>query len=949
MYRKRAWLSGAALIAMATPAWGQDAGSTETEPAALEDIVVTGSRVIRDGQDAPTPVTITSAQQLQVTPSNIPDALNKLPQFAGSTTSVGAGNGAGAGRSNIFTGNYLNLRNFGAIRTLVLQDGRRLGATAVNGQVDTNTIPQMLVERVEVVTGGASAVYGSDAVTGVVNFILDKKFNGLKFNVQQGISDRGDAPSWRVGVAGGFDIGDRGHFEFSAEHYDNKGIPGQSERDFAADRPVYTGGGTATNPYVLTDHATVSNAAFGGLVTSGPFAGRQFVGSGTLATFNPGTPTRTQNIASGGDGGYFQGTLVNNLETNQIFARFDYQLGDDLRFFAEGSYSDGSTQTQNLNERVASYTIYSGNAFLPTSAQAMLTAANAPSFVMNRINNDLSIYASTDQKTRVYRGSAGLEGKIFGDLDWRLYYSHDEAKVTSVTRNNVNYPNLYAALDAVRDVNGNAVCRITLTNPSSPLAAGCAPINMFGVGNQSQAALDYVLGDTSWQAVNKMDDLGASISGTAFENWAGKVVASINAEYRKVSMKQTTSDDPNYLPPGIYTGVRGVNATSLPPLWGYTTEPPREGQNEVWEVGGEILFPLLADLPFARKVDFNGAVRYTHYDSSGSVTTYKLGLTYEPIEGLKFRAAKSRDIRAPTLADLSPITGLSFTRIVDPLTGVTGNVNVQTSGNPDLVPEVARTYTAGVVYQPKWLPRLTLALDYYNIRINNAISSLAGTNASILQQCAASGGASQLCQLIVRPFPYTNTTAANFPTLTRTISLNIADARTEGLDAEASYNFSLSEIAAKLPGELRLRALYSYQPHLETRSYPDALPDDDAGQVGMSKHRLTGMVSYRSGGFGLDLQMRYLGKQKRQETLEAVYADPYLRSAFYTDLNLSYDVPFRSNGTAQFFFNVGNLFDTAPRISPALLRTSAPGTANPAVSGDDSIGRYYTAGLRLNF
>jgi iron complex outermembrane receptor protein len=258
--------AGVCLFALAPAAWAQDGAAAAPAPQAAEngaageaasaqagdataavergDIVVTGSRAIRDGRDAPTPLTVAGIEQLQLTPSNIPDALNKLPQFSGSTTNVGAGNGAGSGRSNVFTGNFINLRSFGAIRTLILQDGRRVPPTALNGQVDTNTIPQMLVQRVEIVTGGASAVYGSDAVTGVVNFILDRNFSGLRAQVQSGVAETGDAFSWRAGLAGGFDVGPRGHLIFSVEHYENRGIVSTSDRDWSAAVPIYTGLGT---------------------------------------------------------------------------------------------------------------------------------------------------------------------------------------------------------------------------------------------------------------------------------------------------------------------------------------------------------------------------------------------------------------------------------------------------------------------------------------------------------------------------------------------------------------------------------------------------------------------------------------------------------------------------------------------------------------------------------
>jgi iron complex outermembrane receptor protein len=949
--------TGVCLFALAPAAWAQDSTAAapiqrgaETgvsdEPAQPRtngqtpdpqrgEIVVTGSRAIRDGRDAPTPLTVAGAEQLQLTPSNIPEALNKLPQFSGSTTNVGAGNGAGSGRSNIFTGNFINLRSFGAIRTLILQDGRRVPPTALNGQVDTNTIPQMLVDRVEIVTGGASAVYGSDAVSGVVNFILNRRFSGLRLQLQSGISEQGDAFSWKAGLAGGFDVTDRGHLIFSAEHYENRGITSTAQRAWSAAVPIYTGLGTTASPFVVTSNGRISTVTDGGLATSGPFANRQFVGSGVLAPFNPGTPTGTVGLAVGGDGSYYQGvTLVQPLETNQAFARFDYELSDAVTFYVQGTYAEArSDGIHNSNERPNSYRIFSGNPFLPANAQAQLTPA--ANFQLGRLNNDLSPDSSIDQRTRSQRYTAGLTGSVFGNFHWDLFYTYGRADVDSVTYNNINYPHFYAALDAVRNAQGNIVCRVDVTNPG--LYPGCAPINMFGTGNQSQAAKDYIYEDTAWSAANRMDDFGASINGSPFSTWAGPVSMALNVEYRKESLVQTTTANSTSVPD--FTGIRTFRPPTL--VWAYATESAFSGSRDVREVGGEILIPLLQDAPFAQRLAINGALRYTDYSTSGGTTTWKVGAIWQPFTDLKFRGTISRDIRAPTLSDLFAGRSVTFSSISDPHTTQTAIVNVERSGNPALVPEVARTYTAGFLYTPSWLPRFALSFDYFSIRIDNAIGTITGADASVLQECEQSNGASPVCALIVRPLPFSNTTAANFPTLVFNRNLNLAETNTRGFDMEASYNVNLADI-----GRLDLRLLYTYQPILRTRAFPNSPLLNLAGAPGLSKSRATAFIGYEVGGAHLNLQLRYYSGQRRSENPALVFADPPLPSAFYADLGLRQDIHVGER-TAEFFINVNNLFDRQPRIAPSTTRGGTPGTGNPAVNGDDLLGRYFTVGMRF--
>jgi outer membrane receptor protein involved in Fe transport len=933
---KAAFCGGASLLALASPAFAQQAKHANehrdaivtadgagTRPAdELEAVVVTGSR-IRTGYETPTPVTIANTEQLlQTTPSSIPEALNKLPQFAGSTQSAGSGNGAGSGPANILGGNYLNLRSFGAIRTLILLDGRRVPSTAINGLVDTNTLPQMLVQRVDVVTGGASAVYGSDAVTGVVNFVLDTRFTGFKAQAQTGISDRNDAPSSKLGVAGGMDVFDRGHFIFSAEHYQNAGIKSHEDRDYGVRVPVYTGGGTATNPFVLTYDARLSTAAYGGLATSGPFNGQQFVGTGTLAPFNRGTATRTTGLAVGGDGAYYNGlSLTSPLRTDQGFARFDYDFTDDTKGYIQVSASEARTDNlRSSNAPPNTLTIYSGNAFLPAQAQAALTGANAASFTMSRLNRDLALDATLDQLTDTLSVTAGMTGKVLNDYVWDVYYTHGEARVRSHLANNINYPRFYAALDAVRDPSGNIVCRVAITNPG--LYPGCAPLNLFGQNNQSAAAKAYIYGDTQWQAINKVDDFAAS--SMAF-----------NYEYRSQSLNETSDSSPLATP--SFTGIRLSAAPTS--VWAYATQAPQAGSNTVWEVSGETVFPLLSDMAFAKKLEVNGAVRYTDYSSSGSATTWKVGLNYQPFDDLRFRFTESRDIRAPTLADLYSGTTISILNVNDPHTSTNGVVNVQGGGNPTLVPEIARTSTAGVVYAPSWLPRFSVSFDYYNILIKNAIATINGANTAILQECEVSGGTSPLCDTIVRPLPFADRSKANFPTLVYNFNQNIAQTYTHGFDVE---------IAANLPGRVDLRLLYAYQPVLKTRTYPTSQLTDAAGVTGLSATRITGLVGYTAGPLSLDAQFRYASKQKRSGNPLQVYADPDLRAAYYTDVNVGYR--FQADGhDFQAFAVVSNLFDEQPRLSPSTTFTGIPGFGVPSVNGDDVLGRYYTVGLRVRY
>jgi outer membrane receptor protein involved in Fe transport len=949
---------GVSLCALASAASAQDAPAAAAPAAAAQgaapvstigEIVVTGSRIVRNGYAAPTPLTVVGVPELQATtPSSIPDALNKLPGFAGSTTNAGTTNavgGSGGGSPNVFGGNFLNLRDMGAIRTLILMDGRRVPPTAINGQVDTNALPQMLVQRVDVVTGGASAVYGSDAVTGVVNFILDKNFTGLKAQGQVGVSNRGDSRNYRFGIAGGAEVLGRGHIIASFEESKTDGLDDHNQRPWSASTPGYVGAGTAASPYVLVNNIRLANASNGGLATSGPFAGQQFTSTGGLAPFNKGVATGTNNISVGGDGAYYTGlNLTPPVKTDQAFARFEYELATDLTGYVQFSDTESKVwDAHSNNAPVTPTTIYSGNAFLTTAEQAQLAGANAASFSFGRLNRDLARMSVLDQLTDSVNVTAGVTGKVFDKFKWDAYYTHGSSILRSTIVNNINYPNYYAALDAVKDSSGNTVCRVSITNPG--LYPGCAPLNLFGANNASAQALAFIFGKTQWQAVNTLDDYAASISGDAFNDWAGPVSVAANVEYRSQSFTETSNANPLIAP--SFTGIRmGTPPTTI---WAYGTQAPQHGSNSVWEISAETVVPLLKDAPFVKNLEVSGAARYTDYSSSGSVWTWKAGVNYSPIQDLRFRLTESRDIRAPTLADLYSGTTITLISVNDQQhSGMTGVVTSVGGGNPNLVPEVSYTTTIGAVYSPSWWPRFRASIDYYNINISNAIGSINGASATVLAQCEASGGTSPLCASIVRPLPFSNRTTANFPTTVYNLSQNIAELYTHGVDVEASYNFRLEEVVKQAPGRFELRLLYSYQPVLNSVSFPGSPLTQLAGVAGASSSRLSSTVNYSVGPVSLDWQMRYSSAQRRSGTPVQVYADPDLPGIFYHDLNVAYRL--RTGKVAgQLFFTVNNLTDQQPRISPSAMFTATPGFGNPTSLGDDMIGRRFTLGFRVQY
>ncbi|MFN9927767.1 MAG: TonB-dependent receptor plug domain-containing protein, partial [Phenylobacterium sp.] len=465
------------------------AGFQEAEGGpAVSEVVVTGSRVIRDGSAAPTPLTVVSLEQLrEAAPATIADALNQLPVFQNSLRPTTAGSSATGAAGN--GGNYLNLRSLGPARTLVLLDGRRSAPSNTTGTTDVNLFPQLLVQRVDVVTGGASAAYGSDAVTGVVNFALDNDFSGWKAELQGGVSGRGDNKSVRAALAHGRPVLDgRGHLLLSAEYFDSAGIG----LDYGGRRWAEEGWSVIPNPsgppsQLFAPDLALSDAAPGGLIVSpGPLAGTLFLAGGATRPAQFGA-FRSTSTMSGGDGARPRTNLVTGVETATLFGRFDYNLADGLNAFLQVALSEVETSFPTAQANWQSggnrFTIFSGNPFLPANIQAVMTAQNIASFSMGRFNSDWvgGEVPTSSNLNRTHSLVAGLEGKLAGSWNWSAYAAHGRSREKRVHTMLPVMMNLYRAADAVRAPDGRIVCRSTLTTP----ADGCVPINLFGPGSAS--------------------------------------------------------------------------------------------------------------------------------------------------------------------------------------------------------------------------------------------------------------------------------------------------------------------------------------------------------------------------------------------------------------------------------------------------------------------------------
>ena len=925
-------------LGFSTGAMAQDSGAPQGA-ASLEEVVVTGTRLKSDGFEAPTPVTVATVESLvNAVPTNVVNALQELPQFLGSANfSSGGKLGIGEGR-----GQFLSLRNFGAGRTLIMLDGVRMPPTTYDGRVNSEIFPQMLLKRVDVVTAGASAAYGSDAVGGVVNYVLDHDFEGVKVDTSAGISSRSDSFNYRVGGAFGAKVGERGHLLVSVERFENEGIelgdrPLGQEAYVAAGRTPGGGAqGTANNPFIIYSGAVWNNLSVGGHILAGPLAGTYFTTPGQWRPFVAGRATGASNTSVGGDGVALQReqSVSEDAVSTQGMVRYEYALTDNVKAHVLGLYSKAEVSiTGGFNYFDFGHTIYSGNPFIPADIQARMTAQNIASFSLQKYVTDSPISPATDD-TRHYTIMAGLEGSfdVAGrSIGWDLTYAHGDTKQEASEINTPELRKFHAAVDAVRDSSGNIVCRVTVTNPG--LYPGCVPFNILGENVASKAAVDYIHGTSLYGTETKLDQVALSFQGDLFELPAGAVAFAIGGEYRKQKLVMTSNSDPSVVRP--VDGLRSL-ALTQPRFW-FSNRASAKADLSVSEAFAELNIPLLADAPLAKSFDINGAIRFTDYSTSGNVKTWKGGATWRPVDEVLFRVTKSRDIRAPSLFDLGASGSAGRTTLVDPLTGRSDVVLTAGGGNPTLAPEIADSISYGVVLQPSFLEGFSIAVDAFDVEIVDAITTLSAGN--IVNQCFFSGGTDPICGQIDRPISATSTAAGNFPTLIRIGPTNSSLIATKGVDIELAYATDF------MGGRLNSRLLVSKVDEYNTKASPFLAVVKNAGTNILPDLKAILQLQYSRGPLSISVQERMIGEITLGQSPNAIWAEPPIAAQYYTDVTARYDFEWR-DASLETFVTVKNLFDRQPPLVP---NTAAPRFNFPTLSFYDIIGTTYTVGVRSKF
>lgn len=923
--------SALAACLCALPAIAQDgvqySDAVTPDPAAAQAgddeiaIIVTGTRI--SGFDAPTPVTQLSQEEFEAKAiNNLSQVLVEVPAFVANQNTGRTSQPVGA--SN------LDLRGLGPSRTLLLVDGRRFAPTDPTGGVDINVIPTSLIKRVEVVTGGASAAYGSDAVSGVVNITLDDRFEGVKAGAQYGISDYGDVAEPSAYVAFGKALGDRFHVVGSFDYFDSAGQLTQTARPWGRDdwarltNPAYPAAGEPRQ--IFSPNARFTQMTGGGVTALNSvdaLKGIQFGPGGTVIPFNYGT-----NIGStymtGGDGGSlaYTANIMPEINRKSAFGRASYDLSDRLTLYADALWSKSKIfSNSTIATDAGNITITRQNAFLPDEIATIMDTNGLTSFRIGRIGFEEG-ESFQEISNEVQRYGIGVDGEFGRSWTWNAFAQLSINNYDRQDGNNRNNARFRYGVDSVM-VDGTPMCRVTAENPGStdPDIAQCVPINLFGAGSVTQDALDYMRGSayadsqngTAWlDSTQKQQVYAFSLSGPLVDLWAGPLDVAMGAEYRKDTI-DAESDTLSQMLGWKFTNPQGVDASV-----------------SVKEAFVEAVLPVLRDSPLGQELTLNGAFRITDYSTSGSVNTWKLGATYTPTDFLRLRATYSSDIRAPSINELFSGSRQVLTTITNPITNEARSTLQFTGGNPDLVPERGKTFTAGAVITPAITPRLKLSADYYSIKITDAIVSLSGQN--IVDGCLIRGQSS-LCDAI--EFDNAGTITSVSASL-----LNAASVETSGVDLELSYSIPVGA------GDINLRALGTYIGKIEDTI--NGVTIDRVNNVGSSDYyppnwRANFGLHYVSDNFSVGTFVRYVGGGKYNVTYEegVDIDDNSIPSAIYVNL----DGSIKPTDNFEIYARVLNLFDKDP-----------PNTTNPITAPSyaaspfyDSIGRYYKIGVRVQF
>lgn len=718
---------------LSTPSFAQDAAdeAASEEPA----IIVTGTRIARPDLEASSPVSVIGADEIRLANTvTVEQILAVNPQF--SSGSNGASNNPGDGAAT------LDLRYLGPKRTLVLLNGKRLPIYDTTGAVDVNQIPTALIKNVQVLTGGASAVYGSDAVAGVVNFVLDDEFTGLKAEGGAQITGKGDGGLYDLSLTGGIKLGDRGNLIVSGNYSNRQG--------------VRFGARSFSNTVLCSD----DNASFCGSSNTVPTA------------FDiPAYVVDDELIAGGRQQVQPNGTLSDNVvgynynpinyaqlpfERYGASALMKYDLTDGVEFYGWGSYQHVKVVATLAPTATAGFTfnIDPSNPLLTPAEQAAFfdTEANPSLFINEDGTSTIGIRRRMIETggrieeftSKTWQALGGLRGKVGDHWNWDASIQYAEVQKHSLLRNDLSYTALVDALDVIADGSGNAICR-----SAAARTAGCLPLNLFVVDGITPATLAYVLrnaqqDDKTTQLVAEAS-IGGDVDFLTSPMASQPAAISVGAAYRKET-GDTVVDDAYASGDLIYYGQ------------GFSI---RDKHYDVKEAFVEFKMPLVQDKPFFQSLNFEAGYRYSDYSTSGGVSSYKLGGDWSPVDGIKFRANYQRSVRAPNLYELYlPVVAGTGSLGTDPCAGsgissaiaaicvaqgapqsaigaiptpIAGQVNAFFGGNQNLKAEKSDTYTFGVVVEPRQIRGLSLTADYYDITIKDAI--VAPPTSIVINQC----------------------------------------------------------------------------------------------------------------------------------------------------------------------------------------------------------------------
>jgi len=1030
----------------AAPQTNPQAAGPGDETPNKDEIIITGSRIARPTLSSPVPVTTVSADELLSNGQlNVGDALNNLPALRSTFSQANSTRFIGTSALNL-----LDLRGLGTARTLVLVNGRR-HVTAAPGDylVDTNTIPDDLLERVDIVTGGSSAVYGSDAVAGVVNFVLKRNFTGLKISGQGGISSRGDRGSYFGSIAAGTNFaGGRGNIAVSAEYSKNNALyftdrdyltgafsgrnqfntdsnsaaDGVSGSDGIIDQHFYRGvrNGTISDGSTLT--AVCPTSAAGGPAAGSILAGRcrasrvigatannaeryMFMPDGSLALSQPTIDFRdiTNGLSSNTVGGL--GSTLNNtgqldpaLERMSVSLLAHFDVSPAFKPFVEAKFvrinANQEGQPSFFQGSLAGFfaltddqfaaikEIRCNNPFLSNQAlqtlQSIGRCANPATGLLSLSRFNVDFGGRGEQHRRdTFRIVGGVEGTFNEDWRYEVAVNYGQLDTHMTSLNNLklfdlngNLDGFLLAEDAVvapvgfsgsnfaTGANGQKVICGINAGVGGNVRPDCVPINLFGSGAPSAAALKFI--NTTATRVERATelDITANITGDLSQLFSlpgGPIAFNVGTEYRRETARS------------VYDALTQSGGTFLNAIQPFL--PPAL---EIKEAFAEINIPILKDLPFAEELTISGAGRVSDYNTStGTVWTYNVSGIWAPVRDIRFRAGYSKSVRAPTQTDLYSPLSQNFAFVGDPCD--LANINTGTStraancaaagvpvgfvntpartqtlsfldgGNSTLTAETSNSWTYGAVVTPRFAPGLVLTVDYYNISVKNLIAGL-GLQ-TILNQCYDSATlANQYCALL-NP---RNATTHEFatPYVGSSGPVNFAKQQTRGLDVDLSYTRNV------LGGRLSLRGIATYV--FEKTNYLDPIhpnvPDRQLSELGDPQFEAQASLGYESeGGFSLRYQARYIGKMtigtyEQQHSFNGnppqngdLTSEVWYPSTWYHNVRLGATI----SKKYEFYAGVDNLFDTKP---PFLLTGVGAGS-----SIYDNVGRFFYAGFKLKF